>query len=150
MKITRRELLISAGSLLAYSQLGSLANAEVNIAAQPGDQEMIASMCKALYPHDRFPMSIYMDVAAGAIKKGNADTGAKICHTVVALYDHKEVHKIFGYQGASFDKGGYKDGEYNDLSWLPEPRIEEHPDLTAFLDDSSPKKYASLKIKKTF
>ena len=189
MKITRRELLISAGSLLAYSQLGSLANAEVNIAAQPGDQEMIASMCKALYPHDRFPMNIYMDVAAGAIKKGNADTGAKISfragldglkinkfdkmnfkkqtkylksientpffglvrgHTVVALYDHKEVHKIFGYEGASFDRGGYKDGEYNDLTWLPEPRIEEHPDLTAFLDDSSPKKYASLKIKKTF
>ena len=95
-------------------------------------------MCKALYPHDRFPMSIYMDVAAGAIKKGNADTGAKISfragldglkinkfdkmnfkkqtkylksientpffglvrgHTVVALYDHKEVHKIFGYHG---------------------------------------------------
>ena len=71
-------------------------------------------------------------------------------HTVVALYDHKEVHKIFGYQGASFDRGGYKDGEYNDLSWLPDPRIEEHPDLTAFLDDSSPKKYASLKTKKTF
>ena len=45
---------------------------------------------------------------------------------------------------------GYKDGEYNDLSWLPDPRIEEHPDLTAFLDDSSPKKYASLKTKKTF
>ena len=60
MKITRRELLISAGSLLAYSQLGSLANAEVNIASQPGDQEMIASMCKALYPHDRFPMNIYI------------------------------------------------------------------------------------------
>ena len=46
----------------------------------------------------------------------------------------ERTYKIFGYQGASFDKGGYKDGEYNDLSWLPEPRIEEHPDLTAFLD----------------
>ena len=85
---------------------------------------------------DRLPYDLLLSLVRG--------------HTVVALYDHKEVHKIFGYQGASFDRGGYKDGEYNDLSWLPEPRIEEHPDLTAFLDDSSPKKYASLKIKKTF
>ena len=33
---------------------------------------------------------------------------------------------------------------FNDLNWLPEPRIEEHPDLAAFLSES-PKRYAEIK-----
>ena len=47
----------------------------IKVAAAPGDKQMVASMCRALYPHDRFPDKIYMDVAEGAIKKGNASPG---------------------------------------------------------------------------
>ena len=42
---------------------------------------------------------------------------------------------VLGYEGASFDKGGYINRGFNDLDWLPEPRIEEHPELAAFLND---------------
>lgn len=43
----------------------------------------------------------------------------------VALYDDHEVWGLLGYEGPSFDKGGYIDRGFNDLDWLPEPRIEE-------------------------
>lgn len=44
---------------------------------------------------------------------------------VVALYDDQEVWDILGYEGPSYDKGGYVDRGFNDLDWLPEPRIGE-------------------------
>lgn len=45
--------------------------------------------------------------------------------TVVALYDDREVWSLLGYEGSSFDKGGYLDRGFNDLDWLPDPRITE-------------------------
>ena len=46
--------------------------------------------------------------------------------TVVALYDDHEVWDLLGYEGASFDKGGYLHRGFDDLDWLPDPRIEEY------------------------
>jgi len=62
--------------------------------------------------------------------------------TVTGLYTDSEVHQILGYEGASFDQGGYINRGFNDLNWLPEPRIEEHPELASFLRQK-PKQYAS-------
>lgn len=45
---------------------------------------------------------------------------------IVTLYDDPEVWTILGYEGPSVDKGGYVDRGFNDLDWLPEPRIEEY------------------------
>ena len=45
--------------------------------------------------------------------------------TVVALYDDHEVWDLLGYEGASYDKGGYLHRGFDDLDWLPDPRIEE-------------------------
>jgi hypothetical protein len=45
--------------------------------------------------------------------------------TVTTLYDDAEVWGILGYEGPSVDKGGYVNRGFNDLKWLPEPRIEE-------------------------
>ena len=45
---------------------------------------------------------------------------------VVTLYDDQEVWEVLGYEGPSFDKGGYLNRGFNDLDWLPEPRIEEY------------------------
>ena len=45
--------------------------------------------------------------------------------TVVALYDDHEVWDLLGYEGSSFDKGGYLHRGFDDLDWLPDPRIEE-------------------------
>ena len=64
--------------------------------------------------------------------------------TTVTLYNDKEVWEILGYEGYSSDQGGYINRGFNDLDWLPEPRIEEHPDLAAFLSES-PVKFAEIK-----
>ena len=45
--------------------------------------------------------------------------------TVVALYDDHEVWDLLGYEGSSYDKGGYLHRGFDDLDWLPDPRIEE-------------------------
>lgn len=64
--------------------------------------------------------------------------------TTVTLYNDKEVWELLGYEGYSSDKGGYINRGFNDLDWLPEPRIEEHPDLAAFLSES-PTRFAEVK-----
>jgi hypothetical protein len=46
---------------------------------------------------------------------------------VVALYDDPEVWKLLGYEGSSFDQGGYLHRGFDDLDWLPSPRVEEYP-----------------------
>ncbi|TLP80023.1 hypothetical protein [Nesterenkonia sphaerica] len=43
---------------------------------------------------------------------------------VLNLYDDAEVWEALGYEGPSFDKGGYLHRGFNDLDWLPDPRIE--------------------------
>jgi len=65
-------------------------------------------------------------------------------NSTVTLYNDKETWELLGYEGYSSDKGGYINRGFNDLNWLPEPRIEEHPDLAAFLSES-PKRYAEIK-----
>ena len=64
--------------------------------------------------------------------------------STVTLYNDKEVWKLLGYEGYSFDKGGYINRGFNDLDWLPDPRIEEHPELATFLSES-PKRFAEIK-----
>jgi hypothetical protein len=46
--------------------------------------------------------------------------------TVVTLYDDAEVHRLLGYGGPSFDQGGYLHRGFDDLDWLPTPRVEEY------------------------
>lgn len=45
--------------------------------------------------------------------------------TVATMYSDREVWQLLGYEGESSDKGGYLHRGFNDLDWLPEPRIEE-------------------------
>jgi hypothetical protein len=45
---------------------------------------------------------------------------------VVALYDDPEVHELLGYGGPSFEQGGYLHRGFDDLDWLPNPRVEEY------------------------
>ncbi|MEO9322470.1 hypothetical protein ABFT23_03215 [Nocardioides sp. C4-1] len=45
---------------------------------------------------------------------------------VTTLYDDHEVWDLLGYEGSSFEKGGYLERGFDDLDWLPDPRIEEY------------------------
>lgn len=42
---------------------------------------------------------------------------------MLALYDHEDVWNYLGYEGPSFNKGGYINRGFDDLDWLPEPRV---------------------------
>jgi hypothetical protein len=46
--------------------------------------------------------------------------------TVTTLYNDPEVWDLLGYEGSSFEKGGYLHRGFDDLDWLPTPRIEEY------------------------
>ncbi len=40
---------------------------------------------------------------------------------VVEIYTDERTWQLVGYEGPSFDKGGYIDRGFNDLDWLPDP-----------------------------
>jgi hypothetical protein len=42
---------------------------------------------------------------------------------VAEVYSDDRTWKMVGYEGPSFDKGGYIDRGFNDLDWLPDPEI---------------------------
>lgn len=37
---------------------------------------------------------------------------------IFSLYNNKEVWPLFGYEGSSWEKGGYLDRGFNDINWL--------------------------------
>ena len=40
---------------------------------------------------------------------------------LVEVYTDDRTWQLVGYEGPSFDKGGYIDRGFNDLDWLPDP-----------------------------
>jgi hypothetical protein len=40
---------------------------------------------------------------------------------VVEVYSDQRTWEVVGYEGPSFDKGGYINRGFNDLDWLPDP-----------------------------
>ena len=53
---------------------------------------------------------------------------------VVALYDDAEVQQLLGYEGPAFEQGGYLHRGFDDLDWLPNPRIEEYDGPAQFIE----------------
>lgn len=49
---------------------------------------------------------------------------------ITALYSDTEVWELLGYEGASYDKGGYLTRGFDDLDWLPEPSLDRAADVT--------------------
>ena len=43
---------------------------------------------------------------------------------VVEIYSDPQTWKLLGYEGPSFEKGGYLERGFNDLEWLPDPEQE--------------------------
>ena len=44
---------------------------------------------------------------------------------ITTLYDDREVWQLLGYEGPSYDQGGYVDRGFADLDWLPDPKVGE-------------------------
>jgi hypothetical protein len=51
--------------------------------------------------------------------------------SVNSLYSNELAYKHFGYEGASFPKGGYIHRGFNDLKWLPNPPVDASPTVPA-------------------
>jgi len=61
-------------------------------------------------------------------KMAGTDFFEKIRGTsVVSLYNNEMAWAHFGYEGASFGKGGYFDRGFQDLDWLPDPSADASP-----------------------
>lgn len=43
---------------------------------------------------------------------------------VVEVYNAPQTWELFGYEGPSWEKGGYMNRGFNDLDWLPDPEQE--------------------------
>ena len=64
---------------------------------------------------------------ASAVLRGADGTpflGGIVDSVVVTLYSDPEVWELLGYEGPSFDQGGYVNRGFDDLDWLPDPQIE--------------------------
>jgi hypothetical protein len=64
-----------------------------------------------------------LDVLHGM--SGTAFFEAVRSQTILTLYNDPEVFTLLGYEGPSFDQGGYLERGFDDLDWLPDPRVEE-------------------------
>ena len=46
-------------------------------------------------------------------------------NVITTLYDDREVWSLLGYEVDSFAQGGWITRGFDDLDWLPDPRVEE-------------------------
>ncbi|HZZ51754.1 MAG TPA: hypothetical protein VFE65_33075 [Pseudonocardia sp.] len=105
--------------------------ADVVLEAARADPRTSAQLIQGLADLDRLRDAPFADLPhdhALALLRSVQDTpffAAIIDTAVVALYNDHEVWEILGYEGASFDQGGYINRGYNDLDWLPDPRVSE-------------------------
>ncbi len=93
---------------------------------KPGRQVAFAAAIQDLMNIDFESLD---DAAALAHLKGMAETDFFTQvqgKALLAFYDDPDVWAHLGYEGPSFDKGGYIHRGFNDLDWLPDPRIEEY------------------------
>ena len=105
-----------------------------------GARRCLIRLIQRAFPHATFPEGPYArtadvilahadDATADAIvaKATDAPFFALVrATTVVTLYNDAEVWKLIGYEGASFDQGGYLHRGFDDLDWLPDPRTAEY------------------------
>lgn len=62
------------------------------------------------------------------IKMAGSDFFEKIRGTsVVSLYNNEMAWAHFGYEGSSYETGGYFDRGFQDLNWLPDPAADASP-----------------------
>jgi hypothetical protein len=108
---------------------GPYARTAAAILATDGSADLVPAGLADLDRRAGGDFSALQDDAATQVVEQIADSPFfALVHStsVVALYDDHEVWDLLGYEGSSFDKGGYLHRGFDDLDWLPTPRIEEY------------------------
>lgn len=113
--------------------------------AAGGSEDDLAALADGLdaLDSDGDFLALAADAATAALQGIDRQPFFRQIHatTVVALYDDREVWDLLGYEGPSFDKGGYLDRGFDDLNWLPDPRITEltDPRVELATDEGDPR-----------
>ena len=99
-------------------------------------QRTLLRLLRVAYPHPSFPDDLYertakavqdADGAADVLADGLDDLDEQAGGDFAGLSDAdatKIVEQVA--DGALFDKGGYLGRGFDDLDWLPDPRVEEY------------------------
>lgn len=104
-----------------------VASLDSDAAANPGVKQMLSEGLAAL---DEKASGAWVDAdpaEQAAIMKeleGTPFFGAMHFKASSTIYDQPEVWRALGYEGPSFDRGGYLHRGFNDLQWLPDPPPE--------------------------
>jgi hypothetical protein len=111
--------------------------ADVVIEQAGKDPRFLAQLLQGLTDLDAQREAAFADLGvetAAAVLRGADGTPfltAIVDSAVVTLYSDPEVWELLGYEGPSYDEGGYVDRGFDDLDWLPDPRIEHEEEMTA-------------------
>ncbi len=120
-------------------------------ALRPETAQAVVRAAREMYPHDALPDAVYQRVAdklaeaaredpetARTIEEGAAQLGDNDVASiegsaffelvrgtaVVEVYSDQRTWELLGYEGPSFEKGGYVERGFDDLDWLPDPTEE--------------------------
>jgi hypothetical protein len=127
---------------LAPSQAWALSLKSLN----ESEASAILKVTRAIFPHDTLDDAVYAlvvkDLDANTewasldylqrenlvIKMAGTDFFEKVRGTsVVSLYNNEMAWAHFGYEGSSYELGGYFDRGFQDLDWLPNPPADASP-----------------------
>lgn len=109
--------------------------AKAVIEAAAESPRTLAQLLQGLRDLDRLRGQPFVELDAGVsltVLRGIQDAPffTSVLRTAsVKLYDDHEVWELLGYEGSSFDKGGYIDRGFDDLDWLPDPSVDRIPML---------------------
>jgi hypothetical protein len=129
-------LLRMTRQLYPHDMLGDIYYAEVveaYDAKAKGDPEIVALVKEGTAQLDQVYGVPWLKLSPGTqLEALKAVEGGKFFqsvrgHTVVALYNNKNVWPSFGYQGSSIEYGGYLFRGFQDAGWTMEPDAEASP-----------------------
>jgi hypothetical protein len=111
--------------------------ADAVIDQSAGDPRLLGQLLQGLAELDQqrdVPFTELDDEIGAAVLRsvdGTAFLTGIVDAAIVAFYSDPEVWDLLGYEGPSFDKGGYLDRGFDDLDWLPDPQIEYEEEVAS-------------------
>ncbi|MFQ5774783.1 MAG: twin-arginine translocation signal domain-containing protein [Kiloniellaceae bacterium] len=133
---TARSLLVMTRRLYPHDTLGDMYYARVVEdldGAAGADKDVARLLSEGVAGLDKAKGIKWLDLSEGyqlEVLTGIQDSAffQKVRgQTVVSLYNNPLAWRHFGYEGPSFQFGGYIDRGFDDLNWLPQPPEDASP-----------------------
>jgi len=133
---TAKTLLAMTRQLYPHDALGDMYYAKVVEDLDGGakaDKDLRSLLIDGVAAMDTAMGVAFVDLSEGnqlAVLKANETTPffQKVRgQTVVSLYNNPLVWRHFGYEGPSYEFGGYINRGFDDLAWLPQPPDDASP-----------------------